>query len=247
MGTTRHDRPSALRPRGLVDLRGHDGAPLHLGYPAGAVVVVSGLPGSGKSTLLRRWSTAATVVDPRATHLACEALMPAWLPYAAYRPWARTEHLRWTLSEARSGRPVLVHDCGSWSWMRRLLSRTARRDGRELHLVLLDVGPTEALAGQQARGRRARTHVFARHRRGLGRLLHALDRDGATALPEAASVLLLDARSRGRARTVEFGDGRTEPADATTPEPTTADPRTPVGAQPPVGPADEGDRALASP
>jgi hypothetical protein len=187
-----------LRPRGLVDLRGVADTPDTLRYPPGAVIVVSGLPGSGKSTALRRWSAAAAVIDPRTTHLACEAVMPDWLPYAAYRPWARLRHLRRLHRAASSGRHLLVHDCGSRPWMRRHLARTVQRQGRELHLVLLDVAPAEALTGQQERGRWAPRRVFARHHRGLQLLLRALATAGPAAVPEADSVLLLDRASRAR-------------------------------------------------
>ncbi|GAA2925559.1 AAA family ATPase [Streptomyces thioluteus] len=201
-------------PRGLVDLRGHERGPEVLAYPAGAVVVVSGLPGSGKSTLLRRWSGAGRVVDPRDVHVACESVMPDFLPYAVYRPWARARHFRRLRAGVRAGGPLLVHDCGSRAWMRRWLSRTAGRRGRELHLVLLDVGPAEALAGQRARGRRTRSQVFTRHHRGLSRLLSALPAPGTTphegrpvppAVAEAASVVLLDRATREHVRTVTFG------------------------------------------
>ncbi|MFE5535753.1 AAA family ATPase [Streptomyces sp. NPDC056492] len=193
-----------MSPRGLVDLRGQGGGPVLISYPAGAVVVVSGLPGSGKSTLLRRWSAVAPVVDPRASHVACEAVMPAWLPYAVYRPWARLRHFHRLYAEVRSGGPLLVHDCGSRTWMRRWLSWTAGRRGRELHVVLLDVGAAEALAGQRARARWASRRVFARHRRGLARLLETLRLDGQAAVREAASVVLLDHVSRERLSSVEF-------------------------------------------
>ncbi|MBO1419868.1 ATP/GTP-binding protein, partial [Streptomyces sp. FH025] len=145
-------------------------------------------------------------------HEACAAVMPASLPYAVYRPWARLEHFRLLRRSVRRGGPLLVHDCGSRAWMRRWLAREAGRQGRELHLVLLDVGAATALDGQRARGRRASARVFARHRRGLGRLLAALTRyvrcGGPSPVPEAASVLLLDAASRSRAEAVRFGVGR---------------------------------------
>ncbi|MEU1289407.1 AAA family ATPase [Kitasatospora sp. NPDC005856] len=204
-----------MAPRGVVDLRGEAGTGFVTAYPADAVVVVSGLPGAGKSTLLRRWSGAGPepgtvrAVDPRAVHEACEAVMPAALPYAVYRPWARLEHFRLLRSSVRGGGPLLVHDCGSRAWMRRWLAREAGRQGRELHLVLLDVGAATALDGQRARGRRASARVFARHRRGLERLLAAFTRHvrsgGAMPTPEASSVLLLDAVSRSRADAVRFG------------------------------------------
>ncbi|MFJ8623882.1 AAA family ATPase [Kitasatospora sp. NPDC093550] len=209
-------------PCGVVDLRGEAGAGFVVAYPADAVVVVSGLPGAGKSTLLRRWSGAASAtvpgaasavraVDPRTVHEACEAVMPARLPYAVYRPWARLEHFRLLRSSVRRGGPLLVHDCGSRAWMRRWLAREAGRRGRELHLVLLDVGAAAALDGQRARGRHASARVFARHHRGLARLLAAFTKHvrsgGPVPTPEASSVLLLDAVSRSRAETVRFGAG----------------------------------------
>ncbi|MFD0345527.1 AAA family ATPase [Kitasatospora aburaviensis] len=168
-----------MEPQGLVDLRGEAGASFAVHYPPDAVVVVSGLPGSGKSTLLRRWSEqapAVATVDPRAVHEACEALMPAALPYAVYRPWARLEHFRLLRASVRRGGPLLVHDCGSRAWMRRWLAREAGRQGRVLHLVLLDVGAVTALAGQRERGRWAPRRAFARHRRGLDRLIAGLTR-----------------------------------------------------------------------
>ncbi|WP_380283060.1 AAA family ATPase [Kitasatospora purpeofusca] len=206
-----------MEPRGLVDLRGEDGAPFAVHYPADAVVMVSGLPGSGKSTLLRRWSARApraATVDPRAVHEACAAVMPERLPYPVYRPWARLEHLRLLRRSVRRGGPLLVHDCGSRAWMRRWLAREAARQGRDLHLVLLDVGEAAALAGQRERGRSASRRVFARHGRGLGRLLAALTAHArghaATPVPEAVSVLLLDGASRSRAAEARFGPGPAE-------------------------------------
>ncbi|MET8624277.1 AAA family ATPase [Kitasatospora sp. NPDC004669] len=200
-----------MAPRGVVDLRGADGAGFVVAYPADAVVVVSGLPGAGKSTLLRRWCGGGGVVravDPRAVHEACEAVMPGWLPYGAYRPWARVEHFRLLRRSVRRGGPLLVHDCGSRAWMRRWLAREAGRQGRELHLVLLDVGADAALDGQRARGRHASARVFARHCRGLERLSAAFAVGGSMPTPEAVSVLLLDGVSRSRAEAVRFGAAR---------------------------------------
>ncbi|WP_242577898.1 TGBp1 family protein [Streptomyces sp. MST-110588] len=249
------DRGPVFRPRGVVDLRGVEkgGVPAVLTYPVDAVVVVSGLPGSGKSTLLRRTSEAAPVIDPRVAHVACEAVMPGWLPYAVYRPWARWRYFRWLRTEVRSGGPLLVHDCGGRPWMRRWLSGHTGRQGRELHLIVLDVGVAEALSGQDARGRWAPRRAFARHRKGLDRLLRALSgpdaapppapRAGGTAvitsppatrlterpaaptapLPdlvrEAASVVLLDRRSREQVAAVEFV---TAPAAGRAPWPSAA-------------------------
>ncbi|MFQ6143854.1 AAA family ATPase [Streptomyces seoulensis] len=218
-GTTREPTTSAgtvpaehaLRPSGLVDLRGTPPGPARtVVYPRDAVVVVSGLPGSGKSTLLERWSgtAGAEVIEPRVTHVLCESRMPSWLPYAVYRPWARLRYFNWLRGAVASGVPTLLHDCGSRAWMRGWLRAAALRAGRTggVHLVLLDVGPAAALAGQRARGRRASRRPFARHVRGLGRLLDALAAHGHRAVPEAASVVLLDRSSRDHLAGIAFTD-----------------------------------------
>ncbi|WP_435244881.1 AAA family ATPase [Streptomyces sioyaensis] len=191
--------PALAGHHGLLDLRGRTdtgpapSSPFTMVYPANAVVVVSGLPGSGKSTLLRRTPAQATVIDPRAVHVACEAVMPGWLPYGLYRPWARWRHIRWLYRELRGDGPLLVHDCGSRPWVRRWMARAAGRRGRPLHLVLLDVGRAEALSGQESRGRRAPRRAFARHHRGLERLLRRLSEAAAagpspTPAPSPAAV-----------------------------------------------------------
>lgn len=228
--TDRQAVGGALRPHGLVDLRGRTTGPSSLSYPAGAVVVVSGLPGSGKSTLLRRWAYAAPVIDPRTAHVEYQARMPAWLPYVVYRPWVRLQHLRRLRAHVRSGNPMLVHDCGSRPWMRRWLARSAGRQRRELHLVFLVLNAGEALDGQQARGRRVPKRVFARHRRGLAQLLLALSVQGGAVVPEAASVVLLDRTLREHVAGLEFGTSRTPGP------PGPAGPPPPPGAARVVGP-----------
>ncbi|MGW6824406.1 AAA family ATPase [Streptomyces sp. NPDC055005] len=211
--------PAALRPRGLVDLRGRDVGADRLSYPPGAVVVISGLPGSGKSTLLRTWSPGTLTVDPRDVREACRARVPVGLPYVVYRPWARFEYVRRLHEALGTGRPLLVHDCGSRPWIRRWLARSAARHGRELHVVMLAVSAADALAGQEARGRWAPARVFARHHRRLERLLLGLEaprrlpsRPGEPVpvphgLAEAASLVVLDRALRGRFTSVDFDRG----------------------------------------
>ncbi|KDN87671.1 AAA family ATPase [Kitasatospora cheerisanensis] len=193
-----------LAPRGLHDLRGQDGPPLTIRYAPHAAVVVAGLPGSGKSTLLHRWDGRAPVLDPRTSRLTAQAAMPDRVPYPVYRPVVRTLHLLRIRAALRRPGPLLVHDCGTRRWMRRALAHWARRNGRELHVVLLAVRPEEALSGQHARARTAAPRTFRRHVRGLAALLAAVDRDGRAAFPGAASVLLADEVSRERLAAVRF-------------------------------------------
>ncbi|MGI5447250.1 AAA family ATPase [Streptomyces sp. CA-243310] len=244
MSGTEQADPAALRPRGLVDLRGRHVGAHRLSYPPGAVVVISGLPGSGKSTLLRNWSPGTLTVDPRDVREACRARVPVGLPYVVYRPWARIEYVRRLHEAFGTGRPLLVHDCGSRPWIRRWLARSAARNGRELHVVMLAVSAADALAGQEARGRWAPARVFARHHRRLERLLLGLEaprrlppRPGEPVpvppgLAEAASLVVLDRALRGRFTSVDFDRGG----------PSHSRPGSPVG-----GPAEPARRPVSMP
>ncbi|WP_424211664.1 AAA family ATPase [Streptomyces sp. BI20] len=193
-----HARP---RPAGPVrDLRGRVPGPL--GFREGDLIVVSGLPGGGKSTLMRRAVPAGRVVDSQDTRERWERRIPAGLPYEVYRPLVRLAHYAGLWRALRTGRSLVVHDCGTHSWVRALLARTARRRGRELHLLLLDVDPAQALAGQAARGRGVSAAAFARHRAATGRLLAAA-RAGRVP-PGCASTLLVDRRAADGLGPLEF-------------------------------------------
>ncbi|MGW3462514.1 AAA family ATPase, partial [Streptomyces olivaceoviridis] len=87
------------------------------------------------------------------------------------------------------GEGVVVHDCGTQPWVRAWLAREARRRGATLHLLLLDVSPETARAGQRERGRGVSRYAFRRHRRTTARLLRAVEK-GALPAGCGAAVLL---------------------------------------------------------
>ncbi|WP_328319755.1 AAA family ATPase [Streptomyces sp. NBC_00388] len=177
------------------------GGPRGLVFAAGDVVVVSGLPGSGKSTLLRR-AAGAYGIDSQDTRERWERRMPRCLPYWSYRPLVRAAHYRGLWRTLRTGAGVVVHDCGTQSWVRALLARAARRRGRTLHLLLLDVAPVVARAGQEERGRAVSGYAFARHRRAVARLVRDAER---ARLPAGCgSVVLLDREAAAALHRIGF-------------------------------------------
>ncbi|MGW4807689.1 AAA family ATPase [Kitasatospora sp. NPDC004272] len=206
-----------LRPHDRHDLTGRP-APARLAYPAGDVLVVSGLPGSGKSTLMRRCARAA-VIDSQHTRAAFARALPG-VPYALYRPLVRLAHYLRLRAAVRAGGPLVVHDCGTLPWVRRALARAAARQGRRLHLLLLDASPAQAADGQRRRGRRVSRYAFARHRRAWAALRALATAEGPLP-PDVASAVLLPRAAAARLRAIEF----TAPADrSSAPHPAPAAP-----------------------
>ncbi|GAA2650976.1 AAA family ATPase [Streptomyces lunalinharesii] len=202
-------RPAA-RPR-ITDLRGADRTPrTALRFPPGDLIVVSGLPGSGKSTLMGRVVPRRDGRGTRVHRVDSQDARERWqrgrlrrLPYTLYRPLVRVAHYLVLRRALRSGASVVVHDCGTLAWVRRWLSRAALRDGRRVHLMLLDVEPEAALTGQRARGRRVSRYAFARHRRAVRRLVARAE---AARLPSGfGSAVLLDRAAAGALERVTFG------------------------------------------
>ncbi|MFD9866931.1 AAA family ATPase [Streptomyces niveus] len=180
--------------------RGRRG-PRRLVFGDGDVVVVSGLPGSGKSTLIAR-AAAGRGIDSQDTRDHWARRLPARLPYAVYRPLVRLAHYAGLRRALRSGESVVVHDCGTQAWVRRWLAREARRRGRRLHLVLLDVTPKTARAGQRERGRGVSGYAFARHRRAVARLV--ADAETGRLPAGCASAVLLDRAAAGALTGIDF-------------------------------------------
>ncbi|MFC8673645.1 AAA family ATPase [Streptomyces griseorubiginosus] len=153
------------------------------------LVVVTGLPGSGKSTLMKRAVT-GTRVDSQDTRDRWDGRLSRFLPYAVYRPLVRLAHYAGLRRALRSGAGVVVHDCGTQTWVRGWLAREARRRGGTLHLLLLDVTTDTALEGQRERGRGVSRYAFLRHRGAAARLIRSVERGDLP--PGCGSAVLID-------------------------------------------------------
>ncbi|WP_307817793.1 AAA family ATPase [Nocardia acididurans] len=189
-------------PDRVHDLRGN---PIdELRYPASAAVIITGVPGAGKSTALRKlFGLSSEGVEPAvsaagAILLDSQHARNSWqrrlgaLPYPLWLPIVHVTHyarIRRALQD--SAGPVIIHDCGTRQWVRRLVAVWARAAGRQVHLIMIDAPAELAWAGQIARGRKVRKVSFALHCMKWRRLVDVVA-TGAKPRPEPTSVVILD-------------------------------------------------------
>lgn len=204
-----------LAPDSVHDLRGDPVEELR--YPNAAALVFAGVPGAGKSTALRLFfgATAEAETAPHGpggvlvldSHHARNRWRRklGWLPYPLWRPVVHVAHyagIRAALRDAPG--PVVIHDCATFGWARAMIRRWTAGFERELHLVMVDVPPLDAMAGQHARGRRVNGVSFRLHVRRWQRLI-----DSVTAMdPDAvrsASVVVVDRSAVNAIRRITFG------------------------------------------
>ncbi|MFG2089893.1 ATP-binding protein [Spirillospora sp. NPDC048824] len=184
-----------------------------LRFPAGSLVLVAGLPGAGKSTLLNRLygldgdETAPVpagdvlIIDSgQSRNWWARSLRP--LPVRLRTPLVHATHV-WRIGRAiLAGHGVVAHTRGTWPHILRCFAWMAHQRGNDLHLILIDVDPETARAGQFARGRVVTSVTFARHCR-RWRPLIARARGG-DPLPPAAGVTILDRDAADKLQAIHF-------------------------------------------
>lgn len=156
--------------------------PHHRSAPASAVdlLLVGGVPGAGKSTAIAAAApdlAGVRVLDPDALRRWFAEHLPAGTPYRRYRPLCHILHAIAVLllvtvgprpayragPAGLAGRRLLVHDPSTRAGRLRVLSWLAHRRGWTLLLLYVEATPTQARAGQRARGRVLDTASFAAH------------------------------------------------------------------------------------
>jgi predicted kinase len=183
-----------------------------LRYPAGSLVLLAGLPGAGKSTLLARLyilsgdetepvtASDALVIDSyQARNWWARFLGP--VPSRARTPLVHATHVVRIARAVLRGHSVVGHTRGTWPHIVYGFAWLARSRGAEIHLILLDIPPRTARAGQHSRGRAVTAANFARHCR-RWRVLISRARTGD--LPPATSVTVLDRGASDRLRKIRF-------------------------------------------
>lgn len=183
-----------------------------LRYAVDAVVVLAGIPGAGKSTFLRRVfadnNAQNTVRVLDSAHIR-ERWMPTLgaIPYAFWRPLVHLVYYVTLLSAIRPGRgPLVIHDCATRPWARRLIGWRARNAGLPLHLILLDVPGDVARSGQWARGRVVRSASMETHCRRWPDVVAKAAGAPDSVVPGALSAVVLTRSEANAVERVTFGD-----------------------------------------
>ncbi|MEO3807393.1 AAA family ATPase [Sphaerisporangium sp. B11E5] len=184
-----------------------------LRYPAGSLVLLAGLPGAGKSTLLQRLydmngdetlplvAGDVRVVDSRqARNWWARFLGP--VPPRVRTPLVHATHVARIARAVLHGHAVVAHTRGTWPHILHGFAWLTRRRGAATHVILLDVPPQTARAGQYSRGRVVTDATFARHCRRWQALVAAVRATGTIA--PAASITLLDREAADRLHTIRF-------------------------------------------
>lgn len=185
-----------------------------LTFPAGSLVVVTALPGAGKSTLLKRLyqltgdeTGPAAFGDVRVIDSAQSRNHWAHRLSAMPKPLrtfiAYLTHLSRIARMLSAGHPVIAHNRGAWPHVLRSFAWLARRHGAGFHLVMLDVDPQTALAGQRARGRVVAAATFERHCR---RWRVLIDQARRGTVHPASSVTILDRAAVNSLQEIRFLD-----------------------------------------
>ncbi|MFF5259446.1 ATP-binding protein [Actinomadura viridis] len=174
---------------------------------------MAGLPGAGKSTLLERLyglrgDEAGPVPVPGGLVIDSRQARNRWagplraVPARVLVPLVNLTHVWWIAREVVRGRSVVAHTRGTWPHLLRVLAWLAGRNGARVHLILIDVAPRTARAGQLARGRVVAPMTFARHCR---RWRPLMERARAGAVPPAATVTVLTRAEADALRSIRFG------------------------------------------
>ncbi|WP_248963626.1 ATP-binding protein [Sphaerisporangium perillae] len=183
-----------------------------LRYPAASLVLLAGLPGAGKSTLLARlYGLDGGETEPAVAggvHVVDSRQSRNWwarflgpVPSRFRTPLVHATHVLRIGRAVLRGHPVVAHTRGTWPHILYGFAWLARRRGGAMHLILLDIPPQTARAGQYSRGRVVTAATFARHCR-RWRVLVGLARAGG--LPSAASVTVLDRDAADRLCAIRF-------------------------------------------
>ncbi|MGV9600193.1 AAA family ATPase [Streptosporangium sandarakinum] len=184
-----------------------------LRYPARSLVILTGLPGAGKTILLSRLyglDAAASdpvvvggtvVIDTHQSRNRWAGRLPS-APARVRRAVVFATHF-WRIGRSVArGYPVIAHNRGCGPLVLYGFALLARRAGARLHLLMLDVAPETALAGQRARGRVVDEVTFDRHRRRWEALVGRV-RAGRPVPASGATVI--DRSVASRLRSIDFG------------------------------------------